>query len=194
MGVTLEMGDPQATPVCPRSPMSPSYGITPSPHVNKGNDLESLNMQLTRQVEAKEQTDSVFLSQMSAMQTTIEGLSHRCMYLERSLATEKTARQAEVQENNTLILKQIQDLRTAFEMERVSRLEREAQILKRIGEDKQQLLEKLDAERMSRESSVNVVRDELTQTTDKLAKMLKMETTVGSPYAFFPYGLSQALP
>ena len=33
-------------------------------------------------------------------------------------------------------------------MERVSRLEREAQLLKRIGEDKQQLMEKLDAERV----------------------------------------------
>lgn len=43
---------------------------------------------------------------------------------------------------------QVHDFRTAFEMERVSRLEREAQLLKRIGEDKQQLLQKLDAERV----------------------------------------------
>ena len=76
-----------------------------------------------------------------------------------------------------MILKQVHDFRTAFEMERVSRLEREAQILKRIGEDKQQVMEKLDAERMSREAGTNVVRDELTQTTDKLSRMLQMETT-----------------
>merc|ERR1711907_158325 len=178
MGVTAvaEEGT-MADPVSPRTPMSPSYGVTPSPRGNKGNDLETINLQLERQIEAKKESDATMLKQMAAMQATIEGLSHRCMYLDRSLAKEKEQRQKDLEENNALILKQVHDFRTAFEMERVSRLEREAQILKRIGEDKQQLLEKLDAERMSRESSVNVVRDELTQTTDKLSRMLQMETT-----------------
>lgn len=31
---------------------------------------------------------------------------------------------------------------------------------------------------MARESSVNVVRDELSQSTEKLSRMLQMETTV----------------
>merc|ERR1711934_66912 len=128
-------------------------------------------------VEAKKESDATMLKQMAAMQATIESLSYRCIYLERQQEKEKEQRQKELEENNAVILKQVHDFRTAFEMERVSRLEREAQILKRIGEDKQQLLEKLDAERMSRESSVNVVRDELTQTTDKLSRMLQMETT-----------------
>merc|ERR1712227_84548 len=144
-----------ATPVSPRTPMSPSYGITQSPRGNRGNELETINFQLEKQVEAKKESDQTMLKQMSAMQATMEGLSHRCMYLERSLQKEKEQRQKELEENNALILKQVQDFRMAFEMERVSRLERESQILKRIGEDKQQLLEKLDAERMSRESSLN---------------------------------------
>jgi len=157
--------------------MSPTYGVTPATNLNKTTDLETINAQLGQQITAKKESDTEMARQMAAMQATIEGLQHRCMYLENALASEKVKRVKDADENNKLILEQVGAFRTAFEMERVARSEREAQILKRIGEDKQQVIEKLDAERMSRESSVNVVRDELTQTTDKLGRMLHMETT-----------------
>ena len=44
------------------------------------------------------------LKQMAAMQATIEGLSHRCMYLERALAKEKEQRGRELEDNNALSL------------------------------------------------------------------------------------------
>lgn len=163
----------QPTTVSPRTPMSPSYGVTPSPMINKGSELDTLKANIAAETQRKEE----MWARISANSSTLEGLSHRCLYLERAFAKEKEQRQKELQENNALILKQVHDFRAAFEMERVSRLEREAQILKRIGEEKQHMLEKLDSERMSRESSVNVVREELLQSTEKLTKMLNMETT-----------------
>merc|ERR1712028_235139 len=170
------MGDSQMA-MSMKTPMSPTYGVTPTSYQSGGNDAEILQIRELLESKADEEAMHQLLTKIAQMQSTIESLSYRCIYLERQQAKDREKSQKELEENNSLILKQVHDFRTAFEMERVSRLEREAQILKRIGEDKQQVLEKLDAERMSRESGVNVVRDELTQTTDKLARMLQMETT-----------------
>merc|ERR1719345_212083 len=160
-----------------KTPMSPTYGGTPTSYQSSGNDAEILQIRELLESKADEEAMHQLLTKIAQMQSTIESLSYRCIYLERQQAKDREKSQKEIEDNNAQILKQVHDFRTAFEMERVSRLEREAQLLKRIGEDKQQLLQKLDAERMARESSVNVVRDELAQSTEKLSRMLQMETT-----------------
>merc|ERR1711918_270660 len=163
--------------ILPKTPMSPSYGVTPTSYTSGGQDAEIAKIRELLEGKADEEAMHQMLTKLAQMQSTIESLSYRCIYLERQQAKDREKSQKEIDDNNVQILKRVHDFRTAFEMERVSRLEREAQLLKRIGEDKQQLLQKLDAERMARESSVNVVRDEIDQSTGKLSRMLQMETT-----------------
>merc|ERR1712028_42540 len=170
------MGDSQMA-MSMKTPMSPTYGVTPTSYQSGGNDAEILQIRELLESKADDEAMHQLLIKIAQMQSTIESLSYRCIYLERQQAKDREKSQKEIEDNNAQILKQVHDFRTAFEMERVSRLEREAQLLKRIGEDKQQLMEKLDAERMARESSVNVVRDGLAQSTEKLSRMLQMETT-----------------
>jgi len=146
---------------------------------------KNLNSEIKRRQESIRALQSMFESQIQALtekaeldlneriQPLLEGTetsARRIAVLEKELKEEREQRVAESEEISTTLNKQLSALRTTFEMEKVSRLEREAQILKRVGDDIFRIQEKLDAERVAREAALTSLRDELDSSAHSRAK------------------------
>merc|ERR1712166_14461 len=117
----------------PKTPMSPTYGVTPTSFQSTGNDAEIMAIRECLERKADEEAIHQLVKTVADMKSAIEGLSYRCIYLERQQAKDREKSLKEIDDNNVQILKQVHDFRTAFEMERVSRLEREAQSTEKLS-------------------------------------------------------------
>merc|ERR1711908_214932 len=103
-----------------KTPMSPTYGVTPTSYQSTGNDAEIAQIRELLESKADDEVLHQMVAKMAQMQSTIESLSYRCIYLERQQAKDRGGSQKEIEDNNAQILKQVHDFRPAFEMERVS--------------------------------------------------------------------------
>jgi hypothetical protein len=102
---------------------------------------------------------------------TIEALGVRVTDLEKQLTEERETRQRESEDASQGLTRQISQVQAAVENEKVARLEREAAILKRIGDDTFRLTEKIDGERIAREGATTSLRDEV-ETLDRQRQRL----------------------
>lgn len=108
-----------------KTPMSPTYGVTPASLQSTGNDeqimairdclevrcqVSALGSQAHRsglQRKADEETYHQLVKTVADMKSAIEGLSYRCIYLERQQAKDREKSLKEIDDNNVQILKQV---------------------------------------------------------------------------------------
>eukprot|EP00966_Prymnesium_polylepis_P275706 6370115-Prymnesium_polylepis.1 len=83
------------------------------------------------QQDFKEELRQVF----EPLQTQIDTLVQRVEDIEKTMADEKRDREKEIQRANKEILDKFSIHQKQFEVEKVTRLQREAQVLKRVGDE-----------------------------------------------------------
>ncbi|KAL3906471.1 MAG: hypothetical protein SGPRY_010536 [Prymnesium sp.] len=126
------------------------------------------------QQEFKEELRQVF----EPLQMQIDTLMMRVEDIEKTMADEKRDREKEIQRANTEILEKFAAHQMQFEVEKVTRLQREAQVLKRVGDEVFRLQQKVTAERASRESAIVLMKDDFMsahKTREKADEKFKSE-------------------
>jgi len=108
------------------------------------------------QVEFKEELRSTY----EPLQEQIDGLIDRVDRLEQRMEDEKRDREHEIQRANKELLGKFAEHVKQFEVEKVTRLQREAQTLKRVGDEVFRVQQKVTAERVARESSIIQMKDD----------------------------------
>lgn len=107
-------------------------------------------------------------AQMREMQmslnASIDALSRTFADLHAGLREEKEQRRADVEHILQTTLVKVDETQAALDDERVARLEREAQTLKRVGEDIFRTQEKIDMERVTRENTLSQIQAEVRET------------------------------
>eukprot|EP01027_Heterolobosea_sp_BB2_P005264 GEZU01008073.1.p1 GENE.GEZU01008073.1~~GEZU01008073.1.p1 ORF type:complete len:182 (+),score=66.52 GEZU01008073.1:159-704(+) len=101
----------------------------------------------------------------SQMQISIDILTKRIVQLEKELADEKDKNAKLNHELRTTVAQHVSDLQAAIETERVSRLEKEAQLLKKMSEDLFRMSERIENEKSVREHSQAALREEFDKLT-----------------------------
>lgn len=100
---------------------------------------------------------------VSQLQITIDMLSKRTATLEKQLAEEKEKNTAISQDIRINFLSQLEELKNVVESERVSRLEKEAHILKQQAEDIMRCSERIESEKNIRDQQFLVLKDDIQQ-------------------------------
>uniref|UniRef100_A0A6V4UDE8 SF-assemblin n=1 Tax=Prymnesium polylepis TaxID=72548 RepID=A0A6V4UDE8_9EUKA len=108
------------------------------------------------QQDFKEELRQVF----EPLQTQIDTLVQRVEDIEKTMADEKRDREKEIQRANKEILDKFSIHQKQFEVEKVTRLQREAQVLKRVGDEVFRMQQKVTAERASREAAIVLMKDD----------------------------------
>lgn len=111
---------------------------------------------VTLQQGFKEEIRSAF----EPLQCQIDGLVGRVEKLELTISNEKRDREKEIQQAMREILEKFAAHSKQFEVEKVIRLQREAQTLKRVGDEVFRVQQKVSAERAARESAMVVMKDD----------------------------------
>merc|ERR1719258_323257 len=91
---------------------------------------------------------------------------------------EKRDRMLEIQRANQDILDKFANHQKQFEVEKVTRLQREAQTLKRVGDEVFRIQQKITAERSARESAIILMKDDFlaaTKAREKADEVFKSE-------------------
>merc|ERR1712039_830929 len=107
------------------------------------------------QVEFKEELRSTY----EPLQEQIDSLVDRVDRLEQRMEDEKRDREHEIQRANKELLGKFAEHVKQFEVEKVTRLQREAQTLKRVGDEVFRVQQKVTAERVAREAAIIEMKD-----------------------------------
>lgn len=99
------------------------------------------------------------------LKASIDALSRTFAELHGGLREEREQRRVDVEHLAQSVVAKVDECQAGIDDERVHRLEREAQTLKRVGEDIYRLSEKVDTERGAREASVAQLATELASVT-----------------------------
>eukprot|EP01012_Entosiphon_sulcatum_P057390 TRINITY_DN81146_c0_g1_i1.p1 TRINITY_DN81146_c0_g1~~TRINITY_DN81146_c0_g1_i1.p1 ORF type:complete len:292 (+),score=82.32 TRINITY_DN81146_c0_g1_i1:132-1007(+) len=110
--------------------------------------------------EIAENVDRAHSDKMLQMQVNIDILTKKMLSLERELGEERERTARLAAELRHAATTSTSDLKAALEQEKVSRVEKEAQILRKISEDVYKVQERADIERASREAGLEKVREE----------------------------------
>ncbi len=94
------------------------------------------------------------------LQSQIDALVSRVELLELTMENDRRDREKEIQKANKEVLDKFAVHQKQFEVEKVTRLQREAQTLKRVGDEVFRIQQKITAERTARESAVTLMRDD----------------------------------
>eukprot|EP00908_Phaeocystis_cordata_P022444 Transcript_4861.p2 GENE.Transcript_4861~~Transcript_4861.p2 ORF type:complete len:266 (-),score=143.80 Transcript_4861:1249-2046(-) len=112
------------------------------------------------------------------LQEQIDALIGRVERLEKTMEEEKRDREIEIQRANKEILDKFSEHVKQFEVEKVTRLQREAQTLKRVGDEVFRIQQKITAERSARESAIILMKDDFlaaTKAREKADEVFKGE-------------------
>jgi len=128
-----------------------------------------------RRIEASKAIQNLFETQLAAMQVDfteqlrvsyeplqeqIDALVDRVARLEMAMEEEKRDRELEIQRANKELLAKFAEHVKQFEVEKVTRLQREAQTLKRVGDEVFRVQQKVAAERTAREGAIVLMKDD----------------------------------
>lgn len=128
-----------------------------------------------RRIEASKALQVMFEAKLVAMQASfkqelraafeplqerIDALVSRVEKLELTMEQERRDREKEIQRANTEVLNKFKEHQKEFEVEKVTRLQREAQTLKRVGDEVFRIQQKITAERSAREAAVVLMKDD----------------------------------
>jgi len=94
------------------------------------------------------------------LQAQIDGLVARVEKLELTMENERRDREKEIQKANKEVLDKFAIHQKQFEVEKVTRLQREAQTLKRVGDEVFRIQQKITAERTAREAAIVLMKDD----------------------------------
>jgi len=145
--------------------------------VDSVNKLErNLEAEIKRRMEADKSLQNAMEAELSSMHekhsmqmremqmsltASIDALSRTFADLHNTLREEKEQRRVDIEHVLSTLLHKVDETQAGLDDERVARLEREAQSLKRVGEDIFRLQEKLDLERVTREQTLGMVQADL---------------------------------
>ena len=94
------------------------------------------------------------------LQSQIDALVSRVEELELVMENERRDREKEIQKANKEVLDKFAVHQKQFEVEKVTRLQREAQTLKRVGDEVFRIQQKITAERTAREAAIVLMKDD----------------------------------
>ena len=117
-------------------------------------------------------------SKYEPLQMQIDELIHRVERLEKVMEEEKRDREIEIQKANKEIRDLFNEHEKQFEVEKVTRLQREAQTLKRVGDEVFRMQQKITAERTAREAAIVLMKDDFiaaTKAREKADEVFKAE-------------------
>lgn len=97
------------------------------------------------------------------LKASVDALSRSFSELNSSLREEREQRSIQMDQLAQRLMLKIDETKASLEDERVSRLEREAQTLKRVGEDIFRLQERIEKEKSNREASLHSMQSELNE-------------------------------
>ena len=134
-----------------------------------------LGIETKRRIEAGKALQTMFENKVQALQkrfkadlrecfeplqAQIDALVSRVELLESTMENERRDREKEIQKANKEVLDKFTEHQKRFEVEKVTRLQREAQTLKRVGDEVFRIQQKVTAERTARESAITLMKDD----------------------------------
>mmetsp|Transcript_22862 Transcript_22862/g.75808 ORF Transcript_22862/g.75808 Transcript_22862/m.75808 type:complete len:240 (+) Transcript_22862:386-1105(+) len=112
------------------------------------------------------------------LQAQIDALVARVETIEATLVEEKRDRELAVQRANRDVVDNFAEHVKQFDVEKVVRLQREAQTLKRVGDEVYRVQQKVTAERTAREAAIVLMKDDFAaalEVRDKADEVFKAE-------------------
>lgn len=116
------------------------------------------------------------------LQSQIDALVGRISSLEEAFAIEKKRIPREIEERGRILTLQLEAFQVMFEEERISRLEREAALSKRLTDHEHEVAEIFQDERSQRERKIMVLKDKVESTSrsrnkadERFQKVIKEE-------------------
>ncbi|KAG2375339.1 hypothetical protein C9374_009962 [Naegleria lovaniensis] len=107
----------------------------------------------------------------SQMQLVIDTLSKRVINLEKLLAEEKDYASKFSNTMKTGVIGQLEELRSMIEEERMTRLEKEAQLTRKINDEYFKVSQKLESEKKARELFITSTREDMERVEQAKAKI-----------------------
>lgn len=137
---------------------------------------KTLNAEIKRRVEANKALQEMFESQILSVQEKLETgfddrldkvedaigtISDRLGVIERDFAIERDRYVRDIEDKNALVARDVNALQTAFENERIVRAEKEAIIVKRLGDMEVKTEERVENSKALLDSRVVQIRSEM---------------------------------
>ena len=135
--------------------------------IKRRTDADQL-MQSSIQTEMKAVQDKVMLQVREhnlALKASIDALSRSFAELHGALREEKESRLKDMEQLAITVASKVEEVQGSVDDERVNRLEREAQTLKRIGDDVFKCQEKIDVQRRDMDAHVQSLQAEVQSVT-----------------------------
>mmetsp|Transcript_7855 Transcript_7855/g.26087 ORF Transcript_7855/g.26087 Transcript_7855/m.26087 type:complete len:293 (-) Transcript_7855:597-1475(-) len=123
---------------------------------------KALEMKVEQDIRALEEAFAVQMREMQAgLKAQVDALSRTFAELHNGLREEREQRRVDVEHLAQNVVAKVEECKAGLDDERVNRLEREAETLKRVGEEMFRLQEKVDNERGQREATTQSLATEL---------------------------------
>jgi hypothetical protein len=137
---------------------------------------KTLNAEIKRRVEANKALQDMFETQILTVQEKLESgfderldkvedainaLSDRLGLIERDFAIERERYVRDLEDKNALVARDVNSIQTAFENERLVRAEKEAILVKRIGDIEIKTDEKIDSCKLMLDNRILQIRSEM---------------------------------
>ena len=137
---------------------------------------KTLNAEIKRRVEANKALQEMFEGQILSVQEKLETgfderldkvediintVSDRLALIERDFAVERDRYVRDIEDKNALVARDVNALQTAFENERIVRAEKEAILVKRLGDIESKTEEKIDTSKIMLDNRVLQIRTEM---------------------------------
>ena len=154
---------------------------------------KTLNAEIKRRVEANKALQEMFETQILSVQERLEQgfedrldkvedavslVNDRLSLIERDFAVERDRYVRDIEDKNALVAKDVNSLQSAFENERIVRAEKEALIVKRLGDLEAETEEKL-------EHSRSIVDHQLVQIRAEMEEIYRTSCSGGDRFEQF---------
>eukprot|EP01063_Lacrimia_lanifica_P035783 TRINITY_DN690_c0_g2_i1.p1 TRINITY_DN690_c0_g2~~TRINITY_DN690_c0_g2_i1.p1 ORF type:complete len:298 (+),score=163.96 TRINITY_DN690_c0_g2_i1:124-894(+) len=113
----------------------------------------------TKMKEMQETMEKNFNDKMAVMKHNVDILTKKIITLEKDLVTERERSAQLMQKVSYESQQSVQNIKNTLDQEKVQRMEKEAQLLRKSAEDVHRLQERLDDEKRAREVDVGSLRD-----------------------------------
>ena len=137
---------------------------------------KTLNAEIKRRVEANKALQEMFEAQILSVQERLEhgfedrlekvedavaAVNDRLSLIERDFAIERDRYVRDIEDKNALVAKDVNSLQSAFEKERVVRAEKEALVIKRLGDLETQTEDKIETNRHLLDNKLIQIRSDM---------------------------------
>eukprot|EP01065_Artemidia_motanka_P032745 TRINITY_DN39730_c0_g1_i1.p1 TRINITY_DN39730_c0_g1~~TRINITY_DN39730_c0_g1_i1.p1 ORF type:complete len:283 (+),score=117.31 TRINITY_DN39730_c0_g1_i1:59-850(+) len=124
----------------------------------------------SRMVELQATTDRTLSERLTQMQLNVDILTRKMVSLEAELAQERDTNRQLLDKLNQTVAQEVKNIRSTLDHEKVLRMEKEAQLLRKSAEDVYQLQERLNSEKSAREIGLTGVREAIARLTKMQGK------------------------